>query len=709
VSVGSMLDVGWGDLLHYCAEDPRTKSILCYMESVGDARSFLSAAREASAAKPVIVLKVGRTGAAARAVVSHTGSLTGSDAVIEAAFRRAGVLRVDTIGELFGMAELLAKQPRPAGPRLAVVTNGGGPGALATDTLIASGGQIASLAGETREALNGFLPSHWSHGNPVDILGDADATRYARAVEIVGRDAGVDGVLAILTPQAMTDAPGTARALQPFARHEKPLLASWMGGASLEPARTILNAAGIPSYEYPDSAARAFALMWRYGDNLRQIYETPVLAAEKNAPVDQSSARAVIDRARLAGRTLLTEIESKRLLAAYGIPVVEPQVACDEEEAVRLARKTGFPVAVKLHSETVTHKSDVGGVQLDIRTVAGVRQAWRRIEKSVREAVGAQHFLGVSVQRMISREGLELILGSSVDPQFGPVLLFGAGGELVEVIKDQAIGLPPLNSALARKLMEQTRIFRALEGVRGRKPVDLDQLALLVTRVSQLILDHPRIAELDINPLLAGPEEFIALDARVALHPEAIPDGNLPRPAIRPYPLQYVWDIILRDGVPVTLRPIRAEDEPAMVRFHQSLSERSVYLRYFSPLPLSERADHERLSRLCFTDYDREIALVAEHDDAAHGREIRGVGRLIRLHGLNEAEFALVVSDAWQRRGLGAELLRRLVQIGRAEGLERITANILPDNREMRKVACKAGFSVTPLPGAGECLAEIRL
>ncbi|MBI5772487.1 MAG: bifunctional acetate--CoA ligase family protein/GNAT family N-acetyltransferase [Verrucomicrobia bacterium] len=712
VSIGSMVDVGWGDLITYFGDDPHTRSIVIYMESVGDARAFMSAAREVARAKPIIVLKVGHTEAAARAAASHTGALTGSDAVLDAAFRRAGVLRVNALGELFDMAELLAKQPRPRGPRLAIVTNAGGPGALATDMLVTSGGTTAELAPDTIRELNAFLPPHWSHGNPVDILGDADAARYARAIELAARDPQSDGVLAILTPQAMTDATATAVQLRDSMKPGgKPILASWMGGPTVDAGRGILNAAGIPTFDAPDRAARAFALMWRYSDILSALYETPAsLPDSEVSAANREAAGKLIQSARKAGRTLLTEVESKDILRAFGIPTVETHVAFTEDDAVKLAEKIGFPVVVKLFSETLTHKSDVGGVQLDLRNATAVRHAWRQIHQTVCEKAGNRHFLGVTVQPMIRREGFELILGSSIDPQFGPVLLFGTGGQLVEVFKDTVLGLPPLNATLARRLMERARIFPALLGVRGQKAVKLEVLAGLLVRFSQLVVEQPWIAEIDVNPLLVSAEHMLALDARIVLHPPETPEGQLPRPAIRPYPSHYLLPLALKDGSTATLRPIRPEDEPLLVKFHQTLSERSVYLRYFTPLKLEQRVAHERLSRLCFIDYDREMALVIERRDPETGRpEILGVGRLSRLHGVREAEFALTVSDRWQGHGFGTQLLKMLVQVGRDEKLARITATILPDNHEMQRVARKAGFEVRHKPGENECRAEIML
>ena len=710
VSLGAMIDVGWGDLIGWLGDDPHTKSIVCYMESVGDARAFLSAARQVAPAKPVIVLKVGHTEAAARAAASHTGALTGSDSVLDAAFRRAAVLRVDTIEELFDMTELLSKQPLPGGPRLAIVTNAGGPGALATDSLVTNGGGLAPLSPETLSVLDALLPAHWSHGNPIDLLGDADATRFGRAVELALNDPNTDGALVILTPQAMTDPKGAADALKPFARcRGKPILASWMGGAAVDSGREALNAAGIPTFDHPDAAARAFALMWRYSDNLRLLHETPVsLPSTEAHGIDRKAAERQIHTVRGSGRTLLTEAESKHLLETYGIPVNPTRIACTEDAAVEQAEQLGFPVVVKLLSETLTHKSEVGGVRLDLRDAADVRHAWRQISEAVSEQAGAGHFGGVTVQRMVQRDGHELILGSSVDPQFGPVILFGAGGRLVEVFKDTALGLPPLNATLARRLMERTRVFTALQGIRGNNGADLESLADLLVRFSRLVVEQPWIAEIDINPVLASPDLLLALDARVVLHPPDTREELLPRPAIRPYPSQYTVPFRLMDGSKAVLRPIRPEDEPLLVEFHRTLSDRSVYLRYFGPMKLAQRIAHERLARLCFIDYDREMALVVERRDPETGHpEILGVGRLSRLHRVNEAEFALLVSDQWQGHGLGSHLLHALVRVARDEKLDRVVATILPDNQAMLSVARKAGFVLRREPGAGEYLAEI--
>lgn len=529
VSTGSMLDVGWGDLIRHFGDDSHTASIVIYMESVGDARSFLCAAREVAARKPVVVIKVGRTEAAARAAASHTGAMTGSDAVLDAALRQTGVLRVDTIEEVFDIAEILAKQRLPAGPRLAIVTNAGGPGALATDAVESFGGQVAMLGEPTLAALNQLLPPHWSHGNPVDVLGDADAARFAGALNIVGADPEVDGLLAILTPQAMTAPAAVAGQVAEASRSlAKPLLCSWMGAAGVEEGRRILNAGSIPTYDYPDGAARAFVHMWERSRRLELLRETNQAVEEFAGTPTTGEAGALIAGVHAQNRTLLTETEAKQVLKTCGIPVAESFVATSADEAVAIAEKFGFPVVAKLHSTTLTHKTDTGGVKLNLISVEAVRGAW----KAIRERVPEKHFQGVAIQRMIAWKGFELIVGAVTDPQFGPVLLFGTGGTLVEVFQDRALALPPVNDALARHWVAETKIGRALRGVRGQRPVDLDQLAALLVRFGHLVLAERAIAEIDINPLLASPEGIVALDARIVLHPPGLTEQDIPPAAI---------------------------------------------------------------------------------------------------------------------------------------------------------------------------------
>ncbi len=711
VSTGSMLDVGWGDLIYHFGDDPHTKSILLYMESVGDARSFLSAAREIALSKPIIVIKAGRSESASRAAASHTGALTGSDDVLDAALRRCGVLRVQNIADLFYMAEVLSKQPRPRGPRLTIVTNAGGPGVLATDALMATGGELTVLAPESLQQLDSFLSPHWSHGNPVDVLADADAEHFVKAVEIVSKDPGSDGLLAIIAPQGLADPTQVAERIKPFAHGSgKPVLASWMGGDGVAEATAILNTAGIPTFSYPDTAARAFTYMWRYTYNLRGLYETPALVAGSEiAPEARGKVNESVQRVRSSGRTMLNEFEAKQLLAEYGIPVVETRMAENEEVAVACASEIGYPVVLKLLSNTIAHKTDVDGVRLRLQSAEQVREAYRAIEASVAEKAGVEHFSGVTVQPMVRRDGYELILGSSVDPQFGPVILFGSGGVMVEVYRDRALALPPLNTTLAQRLMEQTRIFAALRGVRGRRPVNLTALEGLLVRFSQLVLEQPWIKEIDINPLLATPEHLLALDARVVVHDQAVPVGKLPRPAIRPYPAQYVWEWRMKDGTLVTIRPIRPEDEPLMVHFHKTLSERSVYLRYFCSLSLSTRVEHERLVRICFGSYDRGFALVADRKNPETGeREIAGVGRFSAINRA-EAEAAVLVSDQWQGRGLGTELLAGVARVARAEKFRRLAAEILRDNLPTQAIFKKVGFRLHAMADASSVSAVLDL
>ena len=519
VSTGAMADVGWGDLIRHFGDDPNTQSIVIYMESVGDdAAAFLAAARAVAAQKPIVVIKVGRTAEASRVAASHTGSLTGSDAVLDAALRQSGVLRVDTIEELFDMAEVLAKQPLPAGRRLAIITNAGGPGALATDALVLGYGELAELSAQTMADLNALLPACWSHHNPVDVLGDADAARFSQALRIVVKDNAVDGMLAILTPQAMTQPTEIACEVAEIAgEFEKPLLASWMGAQSVQEGRGILNVAGVPTYDYPDEAALAFVRMREHRLRLIWLSETQSAHADDENFEALPLVGGMIDAVLKSGRTLMTEQEAKQLLQVAGIPVVETRAAYDEAAAVAAAEALGYPVVVKMLSSTITHKSDIGGVQLNLLNASAVQQAWRLVRDNISHRHGLGAFEGVTVQRMITQKGVELILGASTDAQFGPVLLVGAGGILVEVLQDHALALPPLNHSLARRWIGETKIAKVLQGVRGQPAADLAALDDVLVKFARLVQHERRIVELDINPLLATPNGVMALDARVVV------------------------------------------------------------------------------------------------------------------------------------------------------------------------------------------------
>ena len=691
VSLGSMADVGWADVIDYFGGDPQTEAIILYMESIGDAHAFLSAARAVAQSKPIIVIKGGRTGAAARAAISHTGSLVGSDDVVDAAFRRCGVLRVDTLSDLFAMAEALAKQPRPKGRNLAMITNAGGAGVLAVDALVHGGGQPSELSAESIDALSQFLPAHWSHANPVDILGDATPERYAKAASVCANDPAVNGLLVILAPQGVADANDVATSIIPLSHIPgKPVIAAWMGGTGVARGADTLRSSGVPTYAYPDTATRVFNYMWRYDDAVSALYETPALDDGSFTP-DLATVSQLLADALGHGRGLLTEEESKRALAAYGIPVVQTILATSADEAVKAARALGFPLVVKLHSHIISHKSDVGGVRLNNRTEDDVRASFLDMQKAIQNRFGPESFSGVTVQPQIPAGGQELIVGSSIDDQFGPVMLFGLGGRLVEVFKDNALGLPPLNSTLARRMMERTQVYRALCGVRGSGAVDLTAIERVLVRFSRLVLDFPRIREFDINPLLASESGVTALDARARLWEASTTDAHLPRPAIRPYPAQYVFELRTRTGNELCVRPIRAEDEALVAAFHRRLSATTVYARYAGNLSLDLRVAHQRLARVCFIDFAREIALVAVSGQEG-AQEIVAIGRLLCDRARQEAEFALVVQDDRQGDGIGTQLLSRLLETARAEGLRSVVGYVLSDNTAMLGICARLGF-----------------
>lgn len=676
VSIGSMLDINWGDLIDYFGNDPATKSILIYMESIGDPSAFLSAAREVALTKPIILIKAGRSAESASAAASHTGSLAGSDDALNAALRRVGVLRVNTIAELFGMAEVLGKQPAPRGPHLTILTNAGGPGVIATDALILNGGKLAKISPESMTALNAFLPAAWSHNNPIDILGDASADIYAKSVKIATEDPNTEGLLVILTPQDMTDSTKTAEAIQNFAKLDIPVLASWMGADRVKKGKEILTSAGIPTFAFPDMACSTFASMWMHSYNLKAIYEVPSFI--KDFEVDRKLVDSIITHARNEKRTILDEYESKRIIEAYQIPTVTTRVATSVDEAVEIATKMTFPLVLKLYSRTITHKTDVGGVKLNLSNLDAVKKAYEEIKA----AVSPSDFQGVTVQPMIKLDGYELILGSTIDEQFGPVLLFGSGGQLVEVFKDRALALPPLTTTLALRLMEQTKIYEALHGVRGRKAVDLEKLKAILVQFSQLIVEQKWIKECDINPLLVSPDGIIALDARIILH--ELDTKEFPKPAIRPYPNEYVekWKEFV-------LRPIRANDEPKMILFHKDLSQETVRQRYLQAVNYEERVAHDRLLRICFNDYTREIALVAEYNE-----EILGIIRISKIPGSDEATFSMTVKDQWQHKGLGTKLMEKAIQVAKQEGIKKIIAHMLKENHQMQKLVTRFGFKI---------------
>jgi acetyltransferase len=555
-----------------------------------------------------------------------------------------------------------------------------------------AGGKLAELTPETKDALDQVLPPFWSHGNPIDILGDATPERYLQAVEICAKDPTVQGLLVMLSPQAMTNPTETARQLMPFARLGKPILASWMGGADVREGRNILNAANIPTFDAPEEAIQAFLHMIDYRRNQELLYEAPPAMAEDASP-DSQRVRQVIARARAENRLLLTETEAKDVIAAYGVPIT-PTIACrNADEAVAAARKLGYPAVVKLLSRKITHKTDVGGVQLDLPDEQAVRTAFETIRSNVSQRGLLDAFEGVTVQPMVRIKGHELIIGSSIDRQFGPVVLFGAGGVLVEVFKDRALALPPLNRTLARRLMERTKIYDALQGVRGQRGVSMEQLESLLVNFSRLVAEFPEIAEIDINPLLAGAQRLMALDARVLLTRPDLPESERPRLAIRPYPNQHTAPFRLKDGTELLVRAIRPEDEPLIVELHAGHSDRTIRMRFFGMVRMLSR---DSLIRLCHLDYDREMALAAVHRDADGKPQITAVSRYYLRPETGKAEFAVVVGDAWQRQGLGSHLMQRLIAIAREQGVKRLCGSILRENDPMIAMVKKLGFTVQP-------------
>jgi acetyltransferase len=695
VSVGNMLDVDFGDLIDYFGEDEKTRSILLYVESVTDARHFLSAARAFARGKPIVAYKAGRFPESARAAASHTGALASEDEVFDAAFARAGIARVYEIADIFNCAELVGRHKPPAGPRLGIVTNAGGPGVMAVDALVARRGVLATLAPETIAALGEALPPAWSRGNPVDVLGDANSKRYARAAALVAADPGVDALLAVLTPQAMTNPTATARELGDLAaKSRKPILAAWLGGGSMREGVQVLGRAGVPCYGTPEEAVKAFMTLVTYARNLEALYETP-LEIPVEFPLDRQQLRPRFASLVPDEGDTLSEAASKSVLGAYGIPVTQPEPAADAAAAVAAAERLGYPVVLKLDSPDITHKSDVGGVALDLADAAAVRAAFARIVTGAKTARPEARVSGVTVQHMVRRgDGLELIVGARQDPVFGAVILVGMGGVTAEVLRDRTLGLPPLNERLARRMLESLRAWPLLEGYRGRPGVNLDRLIEVLMRFSYLVADYPEIAELDVNPLLATADDVVALDARIIVDRARLlaPPKPYSHLALRPYPEELERHVTLRDGEKLLLRPIRPEDEPHWIRMLDACSRETIYMRFRY---MFQWATHEVATRYCFTDYDREIAMVAEREDEGEPRLV-GVGRLVRDPGHDTAEYAVLISDAWQDRGLGGLLTDVCEEIARGWGLSHMVAQTTADNARMLALFKRRGFAVEP-------------
>ncbi len=695
VSVGSMIDVDFGDLIDYFGTDPQTKSILMYVEGITQSRKFMSAARHFARTKPIIVVKSGKFSESAKAAASHTGSLSGEDDIYDAAFKRAGVVRVEEIADLFNAAEVLGTQPLPKGQRLAVITNAGGPGVMATDALIARGGELAPLSQKTLDMLNGVLPPFWSHGNPIDVLGDARVDRYKVAVEACLNDDNIDGILVIFTQQAVSESVEIAKGIVELVRNKayqnKTILTSFMGFGAVQEANNILNQNNIPTYATPEQAIKTYMYMHHYQRNVELLYETP-----EELPVDASPPKrpimVILRNAALEDREVLTEHETKNILKYYNFPVAETAVANNVDEAVAYSQQMGFPVVLKILSPQIVHKSEAGGVILNVHSATEVRKAFDLLIQRANAYNPDAQIIGVTVQPMVEKKGQEIIIGGKTDPLFGPVILFGMGGVGVELLKDYSIGLPPLNTTLIRRMMQETKVYQLLKGYRNTPPVDLKKMEETLLLFSQLLIDFPQIKEIDINPLLINQNEACILDARIVIDKEKVcrrfePHEHL---VISPYPKKYEMLWTLKNGQEVMLRPIKPEDEPLWLEMFQSFSEESIRYRFFQMI---KDTPHEVRVRYCNIDYDREMAIVAEVIEEGR-KKILGVSRLSIEPDGKSGEIAFIVSDKWQGLSLGTKMVDYLLDIAKEMSVENVYAIMLSDNYRAISLTKKMGFKI---------------
>lgn len=692
VSLGDMSDVDFGDMLDFLALDRKTRAILLYVEAITGARKFMSAARAASRAKPVIVVKVGRSAAGARAAASHTGAMAGSDSVYEAVFRRAGILRVSTLDELFDAAETLSKIDVPQGDKLAILTNGGGAGVLATDSLAEQSGRLAELQPETLSDLNKVLPPNWSHGNPVDIIGDAPSERYEGSLKVLLEDKNVDAILVLSCPTAMASGTLAAEAVIRIAAQNNhvPVLTNWLGGVSAKDARRMFSEHRIPTYDTPHDAVRAFMHLVNYRRGQVSLMETPASIPVEFEP-DTARARAIIQKVLQEDRDLLTEPEAKAVLETYAIPTTRTHVVSSPSEARDAASRFTGPVVLKILSREISHKSDVGGVVLGLETPDEVEAAAASMLERVHDTAPDAEIDGFVIQEMVTRTGAyELIVGMNEDAQFGPTILFGQGGTAVELLGDTILGLPPLNLRLAREMISSTRIHKLLQGFRDKPPVDMDALVLTLIKVSQLVVDIGEVKELDINPLLVDQNGVVALDARIRVAPyEGHPHRRL---AIKPYPKELEEKIELGDGRKLMLRPIKAEDEPSLRAGFDKLTPEEVKLRFFLPM---KTLDHLMAARLSQINYDREMALILTDPGAPGTTEIYGVARISADPNIERAEYALIVRNDMTGMGLGATLLKKILAYAKARGIREVFGDVLRDNRKMLHLCENLGFETS--------------
>lgn len=701
VSLGDSVDVTFADVIDYLGSDPNTRAILLYIESIQNARRFMSAARAAARNKPVLAIKAGRVAEGAQAVASHTGAMAGIDAVYDAAIRRAGMLRVFAIDELFAAVETLARIGTTKGDRLAIVSNGGGPGVMATDDLIEGGGKLASLSDQTRQQLNALLPPTWSHSNPVDLVGDADSDRYAQALDILLQEPELDAILVLHVPTAIAPSEATAQAVaKRIQGQHKSILTSWLGGESAQLARAVFAAAKIPTYDTPNDAVQAFLHQVRYRRNQELLMETPASIPTDFTPIT-TTARLIIQQAMAEGRTMLSESEAKAILAAYGIPIIETQLVKTIEDVLQVASAIGYPVALKVATPDISHKSDVGGVALNLEQPKALKMAAEAMQDRVAHLCPEARITGFTVQKMARRPGAhELIVGMSTDPVFGPVILFGQGGKTTELIRDRALGLPPLNMVLADELIARTRMARLLQDYRDQPGADLNAIRLTLIQVSQLIIDIPEIVELDINPLLADEHGVVALDARIAVQSAA---QSRPTPlAIRPYPQELEEQMTLRSGRQILVRPIRPEDEPAHYEMFKHFTPEDLRFRFFNQI---QKLPHSEMARFTQIDYDREMAFIAT--DAQDGSETLGVVRAIADPNQHSAEFAIIVRSELKGQGLGHALLEKIIGYCRDTGIQELVGEVLGDNQKMLALAQSFGFKRHSTPDPA--VIEVRL
>ena len=693
VSIGNAMDVTFGDLIDYFGQDVNTYSIILYVETLGNARRFLSAARAFARKKPIIVYKSGRFPESAQAASSHTGAMASKDNVCDALLRRAGLARVYNMGNIFDFSDLVGRKKIPKGSGLAIITNAGGPGVMATDALIAQGGQLVKLSESVLQKLDKLLPPYWSHNNPVDVLGDASPTRIGKAVETVLEDEQINAVLVIITPQAMTKPEATARTLINIAsKTTKLIMTSWMGGLSMHNSNTILSEAQLPAYATPEQAIQAYMTLIHYSKNLDMLFETP-----KEIPVsfsyDRDNLRKKYVKNIFPKNRILSENDSKMLITDYGIPVTHPQLARKEEEAINIAREKSYPVVLKIQSPDITHKSDVGGVFLNIAGDDMLRIGYRQLIENIHRYQPSAHIDGVTVQKMAdTQNAVELIVGFKKEELFGTVMLVGMGGITAELFKDQRLEFPPLNERLARQMIESLKIYPLLQGYRGSPPKNIDKLVEVLIRLSYLAADYPEIDELDINPLLVTPKEVIALDARIVIDPDELGKEIIDyrHLLIRPYPERLVKTAKLRDGKEVILRPIKPEDEPLWLEMLETCSKDSIYRRFRYDFHYNS---HEIATEFCYIDYDREMAIVAEVEE--NGKRLMiGEGRLIADPDLEMAEYAVLVADRWQKKDLGFLLTEYCLRIARIVGVKRVTAETTLDNKAMLNLFKKLGFTL---------------